>query len=56
MSENDLEILKTDFPDAWNYLSTKLAYPYKNFTIINGYQNPVNYFQKEDFVTKLKNA
>ena len=27
MRENDLKILKTEFPDKWKYLTKKLAYP-----------------------------
>ena len=27
MGKNDLKILKTGFPDKWNFLSKKLAYP-----------------------------
>ena len=53
--ENDLKLLKTEFPDKWKYLTKKLAYPYKYFNSIDDYQKPVDNFKKEDFFSKLKN-
>ena len=47
--------MKTDFPDKWNYLYEKLAYPYGYFNSINNYQKPVNNSKKKDFFGKLKN-
>ena len=48
-------ILKKDFPDKWQYLNRKLAYPYQYFNSIDDYQNPVDNIKKEDFFSKLKN-
>ena len=31
LSEIDLEIFKSEFPDKLNFLSKKLAYPYEKF-------------------------
>ena len=42
MGENDLELLKTEFPDKWNYLTKKLAYQYEFFNCIEDYQKPVD--------------
>ena len=53
--ENDLKILKTGFPDKWNFLSKKIAYPYEYFNSIDDYQKPVDNLKKEDFFSKLKN-
>ena len=55
MGENDLKILKAGFPDKWNYLTKKLAYPYEYFNSIEDYQKPVDNLKKEDFFSKLKN-
>ena len=49
---NDLEILKTGFPDKWKYLTKKLAYPYEHFNSIEDYQKPVENLKKEDFFNK----
>ena len=42
MGENDLKNLKTGFPDKWNYLTKKLAYPYEYFNGID--ENKKNLF------------
>ena len=55
MGENDLKILKRGFPDKWNYLTKKLAYPYEYFNCVEDYQKPVNNLKKEYFFSKLKN-
>ena len=55
LDENDFKILKKEFPDKWQYLNKKLAYPYEYFNSINDYQKPVNILKKEDFFSKLKN-
>ena len=47
--------MKKDFPDKWQYLNKKLAYPYEYFNSINDYKKPVNDLKKEDFFSKLKN-
>ena len=55
MSQNDLRILKTGFPDKWKFLTKKLAYPHEYFNCIDDYQKPVNNLKKEHFFSKLKN-
>ena len=47
--------MKKEFPDKWQYLNKKLAYPYQYFNSIDDYKNPVNNLKKEDFFSKLKN-
>ena len=46
MGENDLKILKTEFPEKWKYLTKKLAYPYEFFNCLDDYQKPFNNSQK----------
>ena len=55
MGENDLQILKTGFPDKWKFSTKKLAYPYEYFNSINDYQKPADNLKKEEFFSKLKN-
>ena len=55
LDENDFKILKKEFPDKWQYLNKKLAYPYEYFNSIDDYKKPVNNLKKEDFFSKLKN-
>ena len=55
MSENDLKILKTGFPDNSKYLTKKLVNPYEYFNNIQDYQKPVNELKKEDFFSYLNN-
>ena len=55
LDEDDFKILKKEFPDKWQYLNKKLAYPYEYFNNINDYKKPVNELKKEDFFSKLKN-
>ena len=38
MGENDLEKLKTGFPDKWKYLTKKLASSYEFFNGIDAYK------------------
>ena len=42
MGENDFKILKTGFPDKWEYSTEKLAYPYEFFNCIENYQKSVD--------------
>ena len=56
LGENNLEVLKTGFPDKWKYLIKKLTYPYECFKSIDDYQKPVDNLKKEDFFSKLKNG
>ena len=55
LDEVDLKILKKRFPDKWQYLNKKLAYPYEYFNNIDDYKKPVDNLKKEDFFSKLKN-
>ena len=55
LNEDDFEILKKEFPDKWQFLNKKLAYPYQYFNSIDDYKKPVNNLKKEDFFNKLKN-
>ena len=42
IGEDDLNILKTDFPDKkWKYSNKKLAYPYEYFNSLDVYQSSV---------------
>ena len=54
LDENDFKILKEEFPDKWQYLNKKLAYPYECFNNMNDYKKPVDNLKKEDFFSKLK--
>ena len=47
MGENDLKILKTEFPDQWKYLTKKFAYQYEFFNSIDNYQKPVDNLKKK---------
>ena len=51
----DFKILKKEFPDKYQYLNKKLAYPYQFFISIDDYKKPVDNLKKEDFFSKLKN-
>ena len=55
LDEDDFKILKKEFPDKWQYLNKKLAYPYQYFNNIDDYKKPVDKLEKEDFFSKLKN-
>ena len=55
LDEGDFKILKKEFPDKWQYLNKKIAYPYQYFNSINDYKKPVNGLMKEDFYSKIKN-
>ena len=52
---DDFVILKKVFPDKWQYLKRKIAYPYKYFKKIDDYKKPVDKLKKEEFFSKLKN-
>ena len=54
IGENDLKLLKTEFPDKWEFLTKKMACPYEIFNCIEGYQKPVDNLKKEVFFGKLK--
>ena len=55
LDQDDFKNLKKEFPDKWQYLNKKLAYPYQYFNIIDDYKKPVDKLKKEDFFSKLKN-
>ena len=55
MGENDLKLLKTEFPDKWRYLTKKLAYPYEYFSSSEDYDKPVDNLENKDFFSNLKN-
>ena len=38
LDDNDFKILKKGFPDKWQYLNEKLAYPYQYFNSIGDYK------------------
>ena len=40
LDEDAFKILKKEFPDKWQYLNRKLAYPYQYFNSIDDYQKP----------------
>ena len=54
LDNDDFIILKKEFPDKWEHLNEKLAYPYEYFNNIDDYQKPVNDLKKQDFCSKLK--
>ena len=46
---------KKKFPEKWQNLNQKLAYPYEFFNSIDDYKKPVDNLNKEIFFSKLKN-
>ena len=52
LDNEDFEILKKEFPDKWNYLQKKLAYPYEFFNGFDDYQKSVINIEIEDFFMK----
>ena len=54
VGENDLKLLKTEFPDKWRYLTKKLAYPYEYFNSIEDYNKPADNLENKDFFSKFK--
>ena len=55
LDDDDFKILKKEFPDKWQYLNKKLAYPYEYFNSIDDYEKPVDNLKKENFFNRLKN-
>ena len=41
LNEDDFKILKKEFPDEWQFINKKLAYPYQYFNSIDDYKKPV---------------
>ena len=54
MSEKDLKILKSEFPDKWTYLNKRPVYPYEQFSNIEDYQNSVEKLRKKPSLFTLK--
>ena len=52
--ENDLKLLKTEFPDKRKKLFKKLAFQYEDFNSIDDYQRRVDNLKKEYFFRKVK--
>ena len=46
LDEDDFKFLKKEFPDKWQYLNKKLAYPYHFFNSIDDYQKPFDNLKK----------
>ena len=52
LKELDVDVfknLKKEFPDKWQRLNKKLAYPYQYFNSFDDYQKPVDNLKKKDF-------
>ena len=50
---DDFKIFRKEFPDKWQYLNKKLAYPCQYFNTIDDYQKPVDKLKREDFFSKI---
>ena len=50
LDEDDFKVLKKEFPDKWQYLNKKLAYPYEYFNSIDDYKKPVHNLENKDFL------
>ena len=55
LDEDVFKFLKQEFPDKWQYLNKKLAFPNQYFNSIDDYQKPVDNLKREDIFRKLKN-
>ena len=55
LDEIDFKILKKEFPDKWQYLNEKIAYPYEYFNNIDDHKKPADNLKKEDFFSESKN-
>ena len=52
---DELTLLKkNEFPDKWELLNKKLAYPYEYFKSLDDYDLPVTNLVKEDYFSKLR--
>ena len=54
MGENDLKLLKMEFPEKWKYSTKNVAHSYEYFNTINDYQKPVDNLKKEIFFRNSK--
>ena len=55
LNEDDFKILKKEFPDNWELLNKKLAYPYEYFKNLEDYNKDISTLTKQDYFSKLKN-
>ena len=55
LDSDDFIILKKEFPDEWQYLNKKIAYPYQYFNSVDDYKKAVDNLKKQDYFSKLKN-
>ena len=55
LNEEDFKILKKEFPDNWELLNKKLAYPYEYFKNLEEYNKDISTLTKQDYFSKLKN-
>ena len=55
LDEKDFNILKTEFPDNWQLLNKKLAYPYEYFKNLEDYSKDISNLSKKDYFSLLKN-
>ena len=53
---DELTILRREFPDNWELLSKKLAYPYEYFKSLDDYDLPISNLVSDDYFSKLKNG
>ena len=55
LNEDDFKILKTEFPNNWQLINKKLAYPYEYFKTLDDYSKDISILKKEHYFSKLKN-
>ena len=55
LNEDDCKILKKEFPNNWQLLNKKLAYPYEYFKNLEGYDKKICNLTKQDYFIKIKN-
>ena len=48
--------MKKEFPDNWQLLNKKLAYPYEYFKNLEDYNKDISNLTKQDYFSKLKNG
>ena len=53
---DELTILMREFPDNWELLSKKLAYPYEYFKSLDDYDLPISNLERDDYFSRLKNG
>ena len=50
LDDDDLKILKKEFPNRWIDSIEKLAYPYEYFNCLDEYQKPLKKFKERRFL------